>query len=693
MPNAAAAFAAVRGSIAPRLFSPSVSRIITRERPGASRSRFAAVAIAVPIAVPSSSCPAARLSTAALHDGIVRRQRHLRQRLGGERDDADAIARPRGDELLDDVLRDLEAILRLKVLREHRAREIDREDDVDALARHVLRVRAGARPRERDDRRREQQIAQEEQQQRRSRGRRAVRARSTAHAREHDRRRPMAPAPDPPDRQHEQEQEHPRRRELKPAEGDHAAASCAPRAPAATPRARARRSRAPRARARARGRSLTGRRANLIRSASVSTRIEAVAAARRRSPRSAVSSSVLVSDERRLRVARGEIVAQHLDHERDVAAALARLEQAERLDALELALGAREWIDDDDRRRASDGGATTTRAAARARRRAASSGPRATTGTACELEQRRAAAWARAARCPRAARSPRTPCGRRAAMRRVAPSERDDDVAERDRLRADVPRGDAIVARTARRPSESALVSHAHRIERLHGARRVRRRAETRSSRRAARGCRSCTRNGSPMRTVSGCDADAGLAPAIGCAVACATPRAHAATPARRARDETSGALICERLRLARAEEPQQRLHDARVGADRDLVDREAAQQMPPLLASSVVHLRRIARGPSGSLVSTSSVAPVSGSTNRTSPMSGSACSLGSSTVTATTSCRCASSLSGRSMFVAEKVRDEKDDRLVRRASCSDTRSRRAMSVPDPSARTREGRE
>src|SRR5438094_94531 len=65
MPNAAAALAAVRGSIAPRLFSPSVRTIITRERPGASRNRFAAVAIAVPMAVPSSNCPAAKRSTAA----------------------------------------------------------------------------------------------------------------------------------------------------------------------------------------------------------------------------------------------------------------------------------------------------------------------------------------------------------------------------------------------------------------------------------------------------------------------------------------------------------------------------------------------------------------------------------------------------------------------------------------------------
>ena len=79
----------------------------------------------------------------------------------------------RRDESLHDVLGDLETILRLKVLREHRAREIDRQHDVDAFARHVLGVRAGARTRQRDDRRREQQVAQHEQRRASSRGRRA----------------------------------------------------------------------------------------------------------------------------------------------------------------------------------------------------------------------------------------------------------------------------------------------------------------------------------------------------------------------------------------------------------------------------------------------------------------------------------------------------------------------------------------
>ena len=270
MPNTAAAFAAVRGSIAPRLFSPSVSRIITRDRPGASRSRLAAVAIAVPIAVPSSSWPGGEIVDRRVHDGIVRRQRHLRQRLGRERDDADAIARARGDESLHDVLRDLEPVLRLEVLREHRAREVDREHDVDAFARHVLGVRAGARPRQRDDRRREQQVAQHEQhQRRRAAGARA--RRQHGDAREHDRRRTSAPAPnDPPDRQQRAGTPAPTR------DANWIAPSAIMRPPPAPPARRLRRARARRAtiarasRPSSRARSvLTGRRANLMRSASV----------------------------------------------------------------------------------------------------------------------------------------------------------------------------------------------------------------------------------------------------------------------------------------------------------------------------------------------------------------------------------------------------------------------------------------
>ncbi len=69
MPSALAVAAAVRGSIVPRLFTPSVRSSTTFDFPSACRSRLTAVASPLPMAVPSSSMPirsslTARSSTA-----------------------------------------------------------------------------------------------------------------------------------------------------------------------------------------------------------------------------------------------------------------------------------------------------------------------------------------------------------------------------------------------------------------------------------------------------------------------------------------------------------------------------------------------------------------------------------------------------------------------------------------------------
>ncbi len=53
----AAMSAAMRGAISPRLFTPSVSRIITLLFESLSRRRFIAVARPLPMAVPSSMTP------------------------------------------------------------------------------------------------------------------------------------------------------------------------------------------------------------------------------------------------------------------------------------------------------------------------------------------------------------------------------------------------------------------------------------------------------------------------------------------------------------------------------------------------------------------------------------------------------------------------------------------------------------
>src|SRR5690606_36336546 len=85
------------------------------------------------------------------------------ERLSGERHEAGAIAAALKDELLHLLLGDLQTVPRLEVLREHRAREVYREDDVDPLRGDVLRMRAGTRSRERHDESREHEVAEHEE--------------------------------------------------------------------------------------------------------------------------------------------------------------------------------------------------------------------------------------------------------------------------------------------------------------------------------------------------------------------------------------------------------------------------------------------------------------------------------------------------------------------------------------------------
>src|SRR5581483_3634218 len=68
-----------------------------------------------------------------LHDWVVEREWHLGERLPSKRDHADPIRLSRGDESLHRLFGDLQTILGLEVEREHRAGEIDAEDNVDAL--------------------------------------------------------------------------------------------------------------------------------------------------------------------------------------------------------------------------------------------------------------------------------------------------------------------------------------------------------------------------------------------------------------------------------------------------------------------------------------------------------------------------------------------------------------------------------
>ena len=114
------------------------------------------------------------------------------------------------------------------------------------------------------------------------------------------------------------------------------------------------------------------------------------------------------------------------------------------------------------------------------------------------------------------------------------------------------------------------------------------------------------TRNGSPMRTVSGTTVTPAFTGNGGAAVdrVAPCPRADAVN-ARRNESASAVRAIARSFpqpRLARAEEPEQRLHDSMIGAHRDLVDRETSQQMPSAIglpADLVLKLgadRRVAR-------------------------------------------------------------------------------------------------
>jgi len=72
---------------------------------------------------------------------VVGGQRHLCEGLTGEGHQPDAICLAPHHKALDLLLGDLHPVLRLEVLGEHRAGDIDGERDIDALAGHALRPR------------------------------------------------------------------------------------------------------------------------------------------------------------------------------------------------------------------------------------------------------------------------------------------------------------------------------------------------------------------------------------------------------------------------------------------------------------------------------------------------------------------------------------------------------------------------
>src|ERR1019366_7703959 len=80
----------------------------------------------------------------------IRRERTDGTRAPGENEEADAVARASLDKLARAGLRDEEPVPRLEVLRGHRARGVERDEDVDTFRPRLRPLEAEARPRERD---------------------------------------------------------------------------------------------------------------------------------------------------------------------------------------------------------------------------------------------------------------------------------------------------------------------------------------------------------------------------------------------------------------------------------------------------------------------------------------------------------------------------------------------------------------
>ena len=151
------------------------------------------------------------------HDRVVGGERHLRKRLARERHDADPVRVPHRDELLDLLARNLEAVLGLEVLGQHRTRDVERDHDVDTLAVRLLDAPGGPGPGKREHEPRDHEAPQEDQQSRQA-APRLRQAGQQRHPREDDGIGLTPATPPPPERQRKESQQGPRRMKLEPFE-------------------------------------------------------------------------------------------------------------------------------------------------------------------------------------------------------------------------------------------------------------------------------------------------------------------------------------------------------------------------------------------------------------------------------------------------------------------------------------------
>ena len=145
MPSAFAASAAIKETL-PLLFSPSVSSTTTFDLDGSLRSRFAHIAMAEPIAVPSSIVPVFHALEVLLEPIMIQRERAYQVGCAGEFHQAEPVVRPLVDELGNYLFHNADAvhwlIVHLEVLRLHGPGNVQREHHVDAAGVDLRRGRA-----------------------------------------------------------------------------------------------------------------------------------------------------------------------------------------------------------------------------------------------------------------------------------------------------------------------------------------------------------------------------------------------------------------------------------------------------------------------------------------------------------------------------------------------------------------------
>src|SRR5207253_11405856 len=166
--------------------------------------------------------PRLKIRDRLLDHCVISGQGYLAQRFAGECDDTDPVGSASGDELLHRRLGNFNPVVRTEIEGQHRAGQIDRQNDVDSFARLSFSMCSRPRARECKDEKREREISEREYRRRYP----AADARTCGQGRrprKHDRVLSAKTSPQPPRWKQEQKPERLRCEELEQAEDLHAA--------------------------------------------------------------------------------------------------------------------------------------------------------------------------------------------------------------------------------------------------------------------------------------------------------------------------------------------------------------------------------------------------------------------------------------------------------------------------------------